>query len=134
MLRNDDLKILATNRDGRRQFLDNPPDEGAENEQMDTDTDQETPQCGICLLTLRQGLLSKTMCGHVLHSSCLRTWYAGTSLKCPVCNSTQRIELQDVACTTCRDSVQGLVGYSGRGAEAHLVRSMKCGHVHRSNC
>ena len=73
------------------------------------------------------------MCGHVLHAACLRTWYAGTSLKCPVCNTTQTIDLQDVACSTCKESVQAIVGDSG-GAEAHLVLSLKCGHVHRSNC
>ena len=107
---------------------------------MDTDNDQE-PQCGICLTTLRQGLLSRTMCGHVLHSACLRTWYAGTSLKCPVCNSSQRINLHDISCTPCRNSVQGLIG-DGAGdgdgsalhVEAHLVLSMKCGHVHRPAC
>ena len=41
-------------RNERRQILDNPPDEGPEPEQDQAimDTDQDSPQCGICRLTL----------------------------------------------------------------------------------
>lgn len=42
-------------------------------------------ECPVCLLTMRRRSTATMACGHRFHTKCLRAWFRGRALSCPLC-------------------------------------------------
>ena len=135
VMRDGNLRLQVTRMNGRRETV-TPPNE---DEQMDQEQAQQAPQqqqedrnsednCTICLTSLRTGLIAKTVCSHVFHVRCIRTWNSGTGLRCPTCNISPNITRNDLTCDNC-------LRQSEDNFDAREMRlSRKCGHLHLRSC
>lgn len=46
-------------------------------------------ECPVCLCDIKRRAACATMaCGHTFHSRCLRSWFRGRPLTCPMCRAT----------------------------------------------
>ena len=135
VMRDGNLRLQVTRMNGQRETV-TPPNE---DEQMDQEQPQQAPQqqqedrnsednCTICLTSLRTGLIAKTVCSHVFHVRCIRTWNSGTGLRCPTCNISPNITRTDLTCDNC-------LRQSEDNFDAREMRlSRKCGHLHLRSC
>lgn len=45
-------------------------------------------ECSVCLCGIKRRACATMACGHAFHSKCLRSWFRGRPLTCPLCRAT----------------------------------------------
>ena len=130
-MRDGNLKLYVTRRNGQREMVtppnDEPMDQDQQAQQQQEDGNRDD-NCTICLGSLQTGLIAKTVCSHVFHVRCIRTWNSGTGLRCPTCNTSPNITRADLSCDHC------LRQLDDNSDIRELRLSRKCGHLHLHGC
>ena len=103
-------------------------DQQAQQAQQQQEDGNSDDNCTICLGSLQTGLIAKTVCSHVFHVRCIRTWNSGTGLRCPTCNISPNITRADLTCDHCLSQLDD--NFDLR----ELRLSRKCGHLHLRGC
>lgn len=44
-------------------------------------------ECPICLLAVKKRAMAQLDCGHCFHTKCIRSWFRGRPLTCPMCRA-----------------------------------------------